>query len=237
MRRIAQLAPVALSILALVGCAADSAKDETGVNEGDFSSNQATLLDFEFDAELTTTSSFDDKKTIEGQLLYTIGHLNADNSVGRLDKLALSNIKKTQSGGVTKIAYHAKLPVAWGSKTNLPTTYRLQLPKDVSSKGLEDVHERPQGGVRRLRRARGRQRIDVVLLPPAPQRLRDQVGRDHRHRRDLEGLEREHDRQVPRVPQGLGGQPPRDRRHLRQVRGGRQGRRRRLSRASTSTSR
>ena len=141
MRRTALLAPVALFLVALVGCSADSAHDPIGTGEPEFSSNQATLLDFEFDAELLADFSFDDKQTIEGQLLYTIGHLNADNSVGRLDKVALSNIKKTQVGAQTKIAYHAKLPVAWGGKTNLPSTYKLQLPKDVSSKGLETFTE------------------------------------------------------------------------------------------------
>ena len=36
------------------------------------------------------------------------------------------------TAGIMKIAYHAKLPVAWGSKTNLPTSYDFKLPKDVS---------------------------------------------------------------------------------------------------------
>jgi hypothetical protein len=137
MRRSALLVPVVLSALALGlgGCAADAAPEEAA-GEDAFSSNQATLLDFEFDAELSTDSSWDDKQTITDQLLYTIGHLNADKSVGRLDNLVLSNIQKTQTGGKTRIAYHAKLPVAWGSKTNLPTSYSLALPKDVSSAGL-----------------------------------------------------------------------------------------------------
>ena len=137
MRRIALLLPVGLSLLALAGCGADSRSSAgTGISEGDFSSNQGTLLDFEFDAELATDSSFDDKQTIEDQLLYTIGHLNADNSVGRLDNLVLTNIKKTQSGGKIQLKYHAKLPVAWGSKTKLPSSYKLALPRDVSFSGL-----------------------------------------------------------------------------------------------------
>jgi len=142
MRRSARLLPVGLSLLALVGCRADATSSrEPGVSEGDFSSNQATLLDFEFDAELSTDSSFDDKQTIQDQLLYTIGHLNADNSVGRLDNLVLTNIQKTEANGKTKLTYHAKLPVAWGSKTKLPATYRLQLPKDVSFAGLQTFTE------------------------------------------------------------------------------------------------
>ena len=142
MRRTALLAPVAFSLLALVGCSADAGSDaSTGESDHDFSSNQATLLDFEFDASLQTDSSFDDKQTIEDQLLYTIGHLNADNSVGRLDNLELTNIQKTQADGKTKLTYHAKLPVAWGSKTKLPTTYKLQLPKDNSFTGISAFTE------------------------------------------------------------------------------------------------
>jgi hypothetical protein len=57
--------------------------------------------------------------------------------VGRLDNLVLSNIKKANVGGQTQITYHAKLPVAWGSKINLPTTYEFKLPKDVSAEGQE----------------------------------------------------------------------------------------------------
>ena len=129
------LAPVALlSIVAVAGCSAGAAAD-TDNSEGDFSSNQATLLDFEFDSSMLADSSFDDKQTIEDQLLYTLGHLNADNSVGRLDKVELTNIKKTTSGGKLKISYHAKLPVAWGSKTKLPSTYRFALPYDLTDAG------------------------------------------------------------------------------------------------------
>ncbi|HSO36976.1 MAG TPA: hypothetical protein VLT33_30840, partial [Labilithrix sp.] len=143
MRRTALLAPVALSLLALAGCSADAGSgSDPGTSEHDFSSNQATLLDFEFDAELSTDSSFDDKQTIQDQLLYTIGHLNADKSVGRLDNLVLSNIQRTEADGKITIKYHAKLPVAWGSKTNLPSTYKLSLPKDTSSAGISAFTEK-----------------------------------------------------------------------------------------------
>lgn len=141
---LSSLAPVALSVLALVGCASESSPNaETG--DDDFSSNQATLLDFEFDAELTTDSSWNDKQTIQDQLLYTIGHLNTDKSVGRLDNLVLSNIERTQADGKITLKYHAKLPVAWGSKTNLPTSYTLTLPRDVSQAGITAFTEQHKG--------------------------------------------------------------------------------------------
>src|ERR1044072_6293575 len=121
MRRPSLLACIAFAPFALLACSRATDSDAES-DEGAFSSNQATLLDFEFDGELVTDSAWDDKAAIQEQLLYTIGHLNGDNSVGRLDDVTLTNIQKTQADGKTKIKYHAKLPVGWGSKTNLPTT-------------------------------------------------------------------------------------------------------------------
>ncbi len=120
----------------LAGCASPSgAGDTTNESEEAFASDQATLLEFEFDASLVTDFSWHDEQTIQDQLLYTIGHLNHDNSVGRLDALELSDIVKTERDGKIEIKYHAKLPVAWGSKTNLPTSYEFKLPRDVSYAG------------------------------------------------------------------------------------------------------
>jgi hypothetical protein len=132
------LSALAAVATVLVGCAdaSDDAAPFAG-GEDHFSSNQATLLDFEFDGSLVTDFSFDDKKTIQSQLLYTIGHLNNDNGVGRLDNLVLTNIVKTQQGGQIALAYHAKLPVAWGSKDKLPKSYDFKLPKDVSATAQE----------------------------------------------------------------------------------------------------
>ena len=101
------------------------------------SSNQATVLNFEFDSELVTDSSWNTNQTIQDQLLYTIGHLNGNRAVGRLDKLTLTNVQEADVDGKTRIRYHAKMPVAWGSKTNLPTSYAFKLPHDVSYAALE----------------------------------------------------------------------------------------------------
>ncbi len=102
-----------------------------------FSSDQATLLDFEFDGELVARGGTA-RSQIDAQLLYTIGHLNTHRSVGRLDKVQISGIASAPLGdGSTRITYRAKLPVAWGAKTNLPTQYDFRLPRDVSFAGLE----------------------------------------------------------------------------------------------------
>ncbi|HVH42763.1 MAG TPA: hypothetical protein VM925_10480 [Labilithrix sp.] len=133
MRRLALLVPALASFFAVAGCAQEA--PSSGVDEGAFSSDQATLLDFEFDGTLVTDKSWNDKQTIQDQLLYTIGHLNEQDSVGRLDALELSNVVKKKVGDKIEIAYHARLPVAWGAKKYLPKDYQFRLPRDVSEAG------------------------------------------------------------------------------------------------------
>src|SRR5688572_11757212 len=96
-------------------------------------------MDFEFDGELETDWVGSSSQTIRDQLLYTIGHLNGNRSVGRLDRLELSDIETSSgSNGRTRVTYHARMPVAWGSRTNLPSSYEFRLPRDVSFSGQED---------------------------------------------------------------------------------------------------
>ena len=122
-----------LVLLALAACGGSSQSDET---EQPFTSDVATLLTFEFDATLVTASPALPKGQIRAQLLYTVGQLNGVASVARLDKVQLSNIVTTALGaGLSRIAYHARLPVAWGSKTNLPTSFPLSLPLHVDAGG------------------------------------------------------------------------------------------------------
>lgn len=140
------LGTVAMALFLAVGCAEDDSttfeidptelvKDENGKTDGSY---LATVLDFEFDGQAVTDWAWDANRVVEDQLLYTIGHLNYNKAVGRLDRLELSNVT-TEAGadGKTIVKYHAKMPVAWGSKTNLPTSYQLILPKNVSSAGQE----------------------------------------------------------------------------------------------------
>lgn len=127
------------SLLAVACGGSDSGSVDDGAKtEDEFTSNQASLLDFDFDAELITDGFGSQNSLIQAQLLYTIGHLNEQNSVGRLDKVTLSNVtSESLAGGKKKIKYHAKLPVAWGTKSNFPTTYTFKLPADVSYAGQE----------------------------------------------------------------------------------------------------
>ena len=144
MKRLSSLALLcAAPLLAapFAGCATEDdpyegeiVKDQDGKAD---SSAAAIFVDIEFDGQLMTDSSWNAENTVEDQLLYTIGQLNGRNSVGRLDKVTLTNVRKTTVAGRTKITYHAKLPVAWGSKTNIPSTVALTFPADMGSAAIE----------------------------------------------------------------------------------------------------
>ena len=213
---------------AAMGLAATAGADSSAI---------ATVLDMSFDGELTTTRGWGLESQIKDQLLYTIGSLNASNSVGRLDKVVLTNVQRTSLGrGRYRVTYHAQLPVAWGSKTNLPTAYTFTLPRDVSSAGLEAFTTKYKTILRRLRRARRRLGQHVVLLPAPRLGL---LARRGRHRAVTAS--------VAVSPVNTTGKFPeynkvweddalQRRRHLRQVRGRRDHRRRRRHRAPTTSS-
>jgi hypothetical protein len=144
------------SLVIAAGCAVETSDPDPGpgdqtVNQDDLvkpeegkadSSAVAIFLDFEFDGEVLVSSTWNLESAINDQLLYLIGHLNGDNSVGRLDKVELSNIQKTSVDGKTRVTYHAKLPVAWGNKNSVPSRYTLKLPKDGTFSGYETFTEK-----------------------------------------------------------------------------------------------
>lgn len=133
-------------------CGSDDADTGLAVDEADFtkeidskgdSSAVAVFLDFEFEGALVTNSSWRPESQIEDQMLYTIGHLNGNNSVGRLDKLKLSDVRSERlDDGTTRVSYRAVLPVAWGSKTNIPTSYKFTLPTNMDSDSLNVFAEK-----------------------------------------------------------------------------------------------
>jgi hypothetical protein len=134
-----------VSCLAFAGCTEQTTTLTSGPAgdlasaEQPFSSRDSVQLDFEFDGELISEYNFSPRQTIQDQFLYTIGHLNFDRSVGRLDRLVISNIQTSaQADGSYRITYHAKLPVAWGRKSRIPTSYEFTLPKFVGYTGLEE---------------------------------------------------------------------------------------------------
>ncbi len=138
-----RLLPPLLLSLAMTGCVNDptvdvGAGDRTKVGYGkDDVSAEAVFVNFTFDGEMLTTSSWNARSQIEDQLLYTIGHLNGERAVGRLDKLELTDVTTTAEGDKTRVHYHAVLPVAWGDKDHYPESYTLRLPLDVSYSGQQ----------------------------------------------------------------------------------------------------
>src|SRR5687767_7938572 len=123
------LAP-SLALLMAGACAAEEElvvgpEDVTKAGDGKFDSSvEAVFVDMEWDGKLLASSSFNPQQTIQNQLLYTIGHLNHDRSVGRLDRLSLTNIQTRSVTGGVEITYHARMPVAWGKKNSVPSSYQ-----------------------------------------------------------------------------------------------------------------
>lgn len=130
-----------LASVSFLGCATESADsgEQTESSDHEFSSREAVLLDFELDGELVSDSSWNPRQKIQDQFLYTIGHLNADRSVGRLDRLTLTNIQSSPlpEGGY-RVTYHAKMPVAWGKKSSMPGSYSFTLPRAIGYAGLQE---------------------------------------------------------------------------------------------------
>ena len=117
--------------------------DITKAGDGKFDSSvEAVIVDFEFDGELFTDSSFSASQQIKDQLLFTMGQLNGTRGVARLDKLEISNIQTGSAGGRTHITYHAKVPVAWGKRNSVPASYELILPSDMSFTGQQAFFEK-----------------------------------------------------------------------------------------------
>ena len=122
-------------VLGAVACGGHPSEATDGTNQ-DFTSAEATLLDFAFDGEVTTSQATNPSGTIRAQLLFTVGHFNGEPGVARLGKVVLTNVTTTAlGGGLTRIRYHAVLPVAWGHKSSLPTTYALSLPHRMDTAG------------------------------------------------------------------------------------------------------
>lgn len=113
-----------------------------------FSSARATQLDFEGTLELVVPGSVSPsgaRGVIDSQMLYTMGQLNWDDSVGRLDAVKISNIQTSTVAEGTLVRYQVKLPVAWGSKSNLPTSYEFVLPRNMGYAELDAFTEKYKG--------------------------------------------------------------------------------------------
>jgi hypothetical protein len=136
MRHAALLVSLSLSVLACVPGSEPISDEDVSDSEKPFTSAQATLVTFEFDGMLTAPWQSNTTKLIKDQLFYTVGQLNAHHSVGRLDKVVITNVKKEANGdGWMRVSYHAALPVGWGDD-DIPETFDLTLPRKIGPQSL-----------------------------------------------------------------------------------------------------
>jgi hypothetical protein len=121
----------------LIACASaspDGSGERTGTATQPFSSREAVLVDFAFDGRLfaDTADPAAVRRLIDAQLMYSVGQLNGDRSVGRHERLEISGIQTAAAaGGGYEIGYRAKLPVAWGGD-EAPSRYVLKLPARIA---------------------------------------------------------------------------------------------------------
>src|SRR5258705_11920368 len=139
MRPFASVLACAALAAPLTACIADDGQlyDGEGVKSEDGKDDASALalfVDFHWKGSFTSGSSWNLKQTVSDHLLYTIGQLNGANAVGRLDKLELIGSPTYANG---KVSYEAKMPVAWGDKNNVPTSFELVLPSSNDYDALE----------------------------------------------------------------------------------------------------
>jgi hypothetical protein len=138
MKRLSSILAAAFLAAPALGCVDDDPLDGEAIKSEDGKADASALgvfLDLTFEGKLLTDSSWNDRRTIEDQLLYTVGQLNGVTAVGRIDKALISNIVKTQVGGKTQITYTATLPILWAKRNGMPNEVELILPLDISYAG------------------------------------------------------------------------------------------------------
>ncbi len=129
-----------------------------GSAEQRFASADAVLVDFELDAKVTaeTIDPRRFRQLIDTQLMFLVGQLNGDRSVGRHGRAQYS---VTTFGadptvpGAYAFTYHARIPVAWGGGPP-PVDYVVTLPARVGEADQIAFAEKyastctdPEGGV------------------------------------------------------------------------------------------
>ncbi len=127
--------------LVLAACAADSKEAAEDLDEGAFTSASARLLDFTFDGEVKTDG--DPREAIKYQLHFSIGQLNGEVGVGRLDKLAISNLRPgaRDANGLQSVKYRATLPVSLSKRAQVRRSYTLKMPLRVDPAGQQEFFD------------------------------------------------------------------------------------------------
>jgi hypothetical protein len=124
-----------MTLFASLSCCAlrdDERRENVAAAHERFESADATLFDFEMDGRLVADTSDPAalRSLVHVQLMFAVGQLNGESSVGwyeRLEISALSASPLTGSSARYDVRYHAKLPVAWGGAPTM-AGYTLVLP-------------------------------------------------------------------------------------------------------------
>ena len=102
----------------------------------------ADFYDFEWSGVLETANCWRPQMAIDQQLLYTVGQLNGNNSVGRLDQVTITNVQSEETEYGCRITYEARMPVAWADANGTPEAYEFILPRDMSWDGVDTFVEK-----------------------------------------------------------------------------------------------
>lgn len=114
----------------------DDANMRTAGEQSELTSVEAVFYNFEWDGSLVRSST-NINNSIEQHIRWTVGQLNGNNSIGRLDNTEVSEVEVADGG----INYHAKMVVAWGEH-EVPASYALRLPKRVDYQFLNNFIEK-----------------------------------------------------------------------------------------------
>jgi len=140
----------ALALLGLLpfafACSAETSDDWSEGDDAPITSNEAQVVDFNFEGELSTAKSEDARKAIVGQLFYTIGALTTEHEAnGMVGRVEVTNVVESVQGDTKKLQYKAKLPVAWPKGRSVPRSYDVVLPKDVRAASLQAFNAKYDG--------------------------------------------------------------------------------------------
>src|SRR4051812_34111380 len=101
MHRRLLLTLASLLLVPLAACTSDTG--DVGEDEGFYTSWTGTLQEVEYDGELLTDEWTDPKSAIYDQLLFTIGVLNGEGGVSRLDKYTLTKLTTEKAGTLKRV--------------------------------------------------------------------------------------------------------------------------------------
>lgn len=128
----------------LVACSAAPTELEGG---GDaITSNDADILDLQFEGEVIAEGTVEARMAIVSQIMYAQGVLTtAGHGNAQVGNVKLSDVAEAKSGNDKRISYKASLPVAWPRGVPIPTTYNLPLPLDLTELSIENFNEKYDG--------------------------------------------------------------------------------------------